>query len=167
MSPGYVRILGALFLMFLRGEVGEEITVDGDDIWREIIHDPQTNPFGVIPEVTQIGPRLDTIFLRRLGTAENGVRHIHQRFVEPLLNALGLALMGVVQIGERKGRIPPDFPDGLSPQLPPVFGNMQDVLHEDFYVDKNPVALEILSNVLFVLGTVVFWNLVLIGDQPL
>ena len=29
---------------------------------------------------------------------------------------------------------------------------MQDVLHEDVYVDENPVALKVLDNVFFVLG---------------
>lgn len=56
-----------------------------------------------------------------------------------------------------------DFLDSSSPQLPPAFGNMQNVLHENIYTNENPVAFELL--ILCVLGAIEFRNLVRIVAQ--
>ena len=86
---------------------------------------------------------------------------MHQRLVEGvLLNTLGSALAGVVPDGLRKVTVALNLPDGPSPQLLPVFGYVQDVLHEDVYVDKDPVAFEILGDVTFVLVAIVLCGLV-------
>ena len=141
--------------------------MNSDNVWRELVHDPQKNPLGVIPEVMLTNPRSYAALERQIATSENCVRHVHQRSVEPLLGTLGVALAVVVQVGRRKVRMALYSPNGWSPLLLPVLGNPQDVLHEYLYVDENPVGLEILSDILFVLGAIVFLSFVGIGAQLL
>jgi len=49
----------------------------------------------------------------------------------------------------------------------PVIGDVQVVLHENLYVNEDPVGLEILGDVLFVLSAVVLLGFVRIGAQLL
>ena len=74
---------------------------------------------------------------------------------------------GVVQVGHQKFRVALDSVDDWSPQLLPAVGDVQDVLHENLYVDKDPVGLEILGDILFVLSTVVLLGFIHIRAQLL
>jgi len=140
--------------------------VDGHDIRGEFVHHPTENPSRIISQVTLLGLGLDRIIRRRPGEVEDGVPHVHQRLVEsPLLDTLGPALAGVVPVGGRKDPVAFDSPDSPSPQLLPVLGNVQDLLHENVDVDENPVAFEVLDDILFVLGAIVFLSLVRIETQ--
>ena len=110
------------------------------------------NPGGVILEVTLRGCRFDRGIHRLLRTAENGVSHVHQWFVEcVLLGHRDFALANVRHVGGRKGLGVLDSLDGRPPQLLPVFGNVQDAFHENLDVDKNLEVGEVFHDTCIVL----------------
>ena len=78
---------------------------------------------------------------------------------ERLLQAHRSLSTGVLQVRDHEALGMLDLPDGVSPLSLPVFADMQDVLHEDVYVDEDPVALKVLDDILFVLGAVEFFGL--------
>jgi hypothetical protein len=123
------------------------------------------NLLGVIPVVTLRSFGFDRVVRRQLDRkVDNDVGRVHQGLVEPLLlGARGFTLMGVVGVGDQKFLVALDLPDSLSPQLLPIFRNVQtyqqDAFHENIDVDKDPVAFEVLSNVL-VFDAIVFWSFV-------
>jgi len=73
-----------------------------------------------------------------------------------LPDALGPTPAGVLPEGYRKDRIPLDSPDGPCPKFLPVFGDVQDVLHEDVYIDEHPTVLKVPGDVIFIIVIIVF-----------
>ena len=135
--------------------------MDRYNVGREIVNHPTEDPSGIIPQVTLRGPGLGRLARQLLGRkVQNGVGHVHQRLVEPRLRTvLDIALTGVLEVRVQELLLALDSPDGSSSLSLPVFGDMQDMLHEDIDVNEDPVALEVLDDILFILGAVELFRL--------
>ena len=167
LRPVQIRFIQVPLLPFLRAEVREESTVDRYDVWREIVHHPTENLLRVVPEVPLRSLRFDQVVIRRPRNSEDRISHVHQWLVEPGLPSAHLFALACVQrAGFRKTFVELDLFNNWPPQLLPVFRDVQNGLHEDIYVDEDPMALEVLGDILFVLDRPVFLRFIGVGFQP-
>jgi hypothetical protein len=170
LRPSEIRSLETPVVSLVRPEASVEILVDGHNVRYEMafVQQPAENLLRVIPDVTLGGPRLGMLRRGLRGETENGIPHRYQRFVERLFdNTGGVAMAAVEVVVGRKFHIGLDFFDHRSPSGLPVVGDVQDVLHENLYVDENTMTLEVLEDELLVICAIVFSNQVRVGFQLL
>ena len=167
LCPGEICGVEVLLAPLSRTVARVDTTLNVYNIWGEILHQPMENLLRAVGGIADTSPGLDWVIRQHLGELDDGVHHVHQEFVGLPVAAPGSTLTGEVPVSSQKYGVTLDLPDGLGPRRLPIFGDVEDVLHENVYANENPVVFEAFSDIPFVPGIVIFWGLVRIGLQLL